>query len=66
MLKIVSLAFGRTPRPRNPDLSIDPDTMRAIVSAHSHGNVRLQDGRYYTKADVDAEYEAVRGAKLTA
>lgn len=66
MFKIISLAFGRTPKLRTPDMSIDPDMVRSIVSSHSHGNVRLQDGRYYTSADVDAEYEAVRGIELTA
>ena len=66
MLKFISLAFGRTRMPKAPQLSIDPDIARAIVAAHSHGNVRLQSGRYYTKADVDAEFEKVRGTEFVA
>jgi len=64
MLKFISLAFGRVPKPREPQVSIDPQVARNIVATHSHGNVRLQDGRYYTKADVDAEYKKIRDVQL--
>jgi hypothetical protein len=66
MFKMIALAFGRTPAPKYPDLSIDPDAMRAIVASRSHGNVRLQAGRFYTAEDVDAEYKGVRDAEYAA
>ena len=64
MLKAIAIAFGRTPKPRRPELSIDPETVRAVVAERSHGNVRLQAGMFYTKDDVDAEYELVRGTEF--
>ena len=66
MFKLIALAFGHTPVPKYPDLSIDPDAMRAIVASHSHGNVRLQAGRFYTSEDVEAEYKDVRDAEYAA
>ncbi|MET3761086.1 hypothetical protein [Sphingomonas sp. UYEF23] len=66
MFKFVSLAFGQTPKPAYPNLSIEPETQRAIVAAHSHGNVRLQAGRFYTREDVDAEFETLGDAEFVA
>lgn len=37
------------------------EAVRKIVRARSHGNVRLQMGQYYTKKDVDAKYERLKG-----
>lgn len=33
---------------------------RVVVGARSHGNMRLQHGLYYTRRDLDAEYDRVR------
>ena len=32
---------------------------RRIVSTFASGNIRLQNGRYVTKADLDKQYERV-------
>lgn len=33
--------------------------VREIVRRRSHGNIRLQMGKYYTKKDVDAKYDRI-------
>jgi len=33
---------------------------RQVISTHSHGNILLQMGLYYTKADINKEYEYIR------
>lgn len=40
------------------------DAERAVVRARSHGNVRLQMGQYYTKKDVDAKFNRLRGVNF--
>lgn len=40
------------------------DSAREIVRAHSHGNVRLQMGQYYTKKEVDAKFNRLRGVNF--
>jgi hypothetical protein len=37
------------------------DAARDVVSARSHGNVRLQWGQYYTKKEVDERFNRLRG-----
>lgn len=32
---------------------------REIVRLRSHGNIRLQEGKYYTQEDVDRQYERI-------
>lgn len=64
-LKSIANAFRAPARPKLADAVIAPDVARAIVASRSHGNVRLQDGRFYTKTDIDAEFEALRGVDLT-
>lgn len=66
MLKRIARAFKMVKAPRNPTLSIDPEVGRRIVASRSHGNVRLQAGLFYTKSDVDAEYERLRGTEFAA
>jgi hypothetical protein len=34
--------------------------LKGIVAARSHGNVRLQKGRYFTKHDKKRAYEQLR------
>jgi hypothetical protein len=47
----------------NSDL---PDaTIRKIVAAHSHGNIRLQSGEFYTEADVEAQYERYKNRRFS-
>ena len=37
------------------------ETRKDIVRAHSHGNIRLQLGHWYTRGDVDGRRESFRG-----
>jgi hypothetical protein len=62
--KSIANAFRAPQVPKNADASIDPGVLRTMVASRSHGNVRLQDGRFYTHSDLDAEFEALRGADL--
>lgn len=64
MRKFISRAFGRTHKPRHPQLSIEPGVEDRIVASRAHGSVRVQNGMFDTKADIDAEYERVRGTKF--
>lgn len=65
MFRFISLAFARIKKPRHPDLSMEPGLEDAIVAAHSHGSVRVQAGMFDTKADVEAEYDRLRGTKFS-
>jgi hypothetical protein len=60
MFQFITLALSKPRKPRAPHAAYDPDTIRGIVSSRSHGNVRLQSGRFYTKNDVDEQFERVR------
>ena len=61
MLNFFSLLFARPETPSEPHNGFCEGAVRKIVSAHSHGNVRLQKGLYYTQQDVDARYARLRG-----
>ncbi len=37
---------------------------REVVKAHASGNIRLQNGWYATKRDLDEEYEKIRRHKF--
>lgn len=52
-------AFTPTPTPE-----ARKGAEREIVRARSHGNVRLQFGQYYTKKDVDAKFNRLRGVNF--
>lgn len=60
LIELIKLAFEQPTMPDEPHKDILPDTIRGIVSARSHGNVRLQEGLFYTKDDVDEQYQRVR------
>jgi hypothetical protein len=62
MLRRLILAFSDfNPRvPREGKLN----AVREIVRAHSHGNIRLQWGQYYTKKDLDAKFARLRGSRF--
>ena len=60
MLFFITRALSKPPKPSNPDAAYDPATIRGIVSSRSHGNVRLQNRRFYTKKDVDEQFERIR------
>jgi hypothetical protein len=64
MLNRIILALSRRPAPRE-HTALSGDTVREVVKAHSHGNVRLQWGQYYTRGDVDARAERLRGVRFT-
>lgn len=38
--------------------------VRDIVSDHSHGNIFLQLGKFYTKRDVDGRFERIRKVRF--
>lgn len=63
MKQIIELIYGlfRLPAkaPANGD-AILQEIDRQVISAHSHGNILLQMGLYYTKEDVNKEYEYIR------
>lgn len=40
-------------------------SVREIVGQHSHGNIFLQWGHFYTKRDVDARFEEVSKLKFS-
>ena len=61
MFKFITRALSKPVAPCAPNAPYDPDTIRGIVGARSHGNVRLQKGLFYTKKDVDEQYARVRG-----
>ena len=60
MFRFITLALSKPQKPRDPHASYNPEAIRGIVSSRSHGNVRLQSGKFYTKNDVDEQYERVR------
>ena len=37
---------------------------KQVVSRVARGNIRLQRGEYATRADIDAEYERIKGFKF--
>jgi hypothetical protein len=39
---------------------------RSIVALHSNGNIRLQHGKYVTKADLDRQYDRVAAYDFSA
>lgn len=43
----------------------EADALRNIVARLSHGNIRLQQGKYFTRKDVDQQYEQIRGRKFS-
>jgi hypothetical protein len=65
MFKKLISAFETPPAPP-ADLACDRDELaRSVVRDRSHGNVLLQDGKYYTQQDVDQENERARGFDFT-
>ena len=64
LVELIKLAFSKTTVPEELHQDILPETIRGIVSGRSHGNVRLQEGLFYTKEDVDEQYERARSYKF--
>lgn len=60
LLEMLKLVLSKPAMPEEPHKDLLPETIRGIVSARSHGNVRLQEGFFYTKEDVDEQYRRVR------
>jgi hypothetical protein len=58
MLDHLILAFSGPKNTR--DAKPPKDSIREIVRARSHGNIRLQWGQFYTKKDVDAQLSRLR------
>ena len=64
MLRFISLAFERIRKPRHPHLIIKPEVEDAIVASRSHGSVRVQAAMFDTKADIDEEFNRIRGTRF--
>lgn len=60
MFELIPLAFSQPRLPKGPTVSVRDQDLVNIVSARSHGNVRLQQGRFYTQDDVDAQFAKLR------
>lgn len=58
------LAF-RQPQMINRNASTKSNGIRKIVANGSHGNVRLQLGKYITETQLQARYEQARSGKIT-
>jgi hypothetical protein len=65
MFNLIPLAFSKPRAPRAPSVSVCDKDLVDIVGARSHGNVRLQQGRFYTQEDVDAQFEKLRHEEFT-
>jgi hypothetical protein len=66
MFEFITRALSKPKKPRAPNASIDRGTIHEIVGSRSHGNVRLQNGRFYTKKDVDEQYARLKDVKFVA
>lgn len=60
MFGLIPFAFSQPRLPNGPSVSVCDKDLVDIVSARSHGNVRLQQGRFYTQDDVDAQFAQLR------
>jgi len=60
MFGLIPLALSKPRLPDAPDVSVCAADLVDIVSSRSHGNVRLQQGRFYTQKDVDAQFAELR------
>ncbi len=56
LVKRLELIFSKPNLPRDVEAR-KRASVRSIVGATSHGNIRLQWGQYYTQKDVDEKYE---------
>lgn len=41
------------------------NAIRLIVAKRSHGNLRLQKGKYYTKKDIDQQYAKIKPKRFS-
>ena len=66
LIQAARAAFGVRTRPAPPasDESKRRETDRRIVSNLSDGDVRLRQGRFTTREDIDRERERVLARKL--
>lgn len=62
-LKRTKDAFNIPETPRDSKKS-EEAILREVVKSRSHGNVYLQDSRYYTSADVKAQYERLKNVNF--
>ncbi len=60
MFRYLTKALSKPRKLASPNLPIDRDKAHGIVGARSHGNVRLQTGKFYTQKDVDDKYAQIR------
>ncbi|GAB5487436.1 MAG: hypothetical protein Pars2KO_10060 [Parasphingorhabdus sp.] len=61
MFKFIKLALSSPKRPESPNSDILPERMDEIVGAWARGNVRLQEGLFYTRKDVDEQFQRIKG-----
>lgn len=63
MFEMFKFAF-RSPRLPSDSEAKVRGALKSVVAQRSHGNVRLQKGKYYTKEDTSAEYEQLKNRKF--
>jgi len=62
MIERLSLAFTGP----NRTVAYDRDRAdREIIKSRAHGNIRLQQGQFYTKKDVDAKFQSLQAVGFT-
>jgi len=60
MFNILKLLFKSPRSPENPDCDVLDSDIKKIVGSRTIGNVRIQEGLFYTRKEVDEEYEKIR------
>ena len=63
ILRKISLAFSKRAILPETD-GISRARIKRIVANQSHGNIRLQLGKFYTKKDADKRYEQGQRIKI--
>lgn len=64
LMQKIRNAFAPPHKPVNVE-SRREQAMRLIVAQRSHGNIRLQKGKYYTDKDLDEQYEYIKGKRFS-
>lgn len=67
ILENIRLAFRRPVSPlSNEQLeALEAQIDRDIVARFSSGNIRLQQGRYVTRRDLDKKYQRIKDLKFS-
>ena len=60
MFRLLRTAFTVPMSTTYPKTGAREESLRKVVSARTHGNMRIQRGEYYTKRDIDEQFERIR------